>query len=537
MSPEIVLLPIQNAIYNFFITVSAQLWEIARTAMIQLHLITEIDLWLQSFFFGDAIDGVRLLTAAIVPWFFTIAALLAFSQQMISQIWAVKPANIKKSIFFLVLTLLYLQYGTQFWQEYVTTQRQWATFFMTDMFDALNSAPPGDSPFAEFTAYGTRPEHALLTLTDNRGDGRIDGGDIAYAYLLAAPADLIPDTTSIVDGQQGLPDTFYDTFYPYPQNILLWLTPSMTNDERTRAVALAFVGVVRMFTGYVVVGFSAMESLIWLMLTVSSALWMISLGLALPLSYFERTSRIVESLLELGLQMFLFSIIVGMMVALGTGMVILGAQTANASIALASTFFFAMMMIILIFRSFKFVGQSFNSFIGGASPVVGELKTPEALVVEGAGAVGTVALAAASGGISLAAGATLGQAAGAALGQFDTPYQAAAIGQMALPEGSTKDMAGEFFQGAVLSRAIPLGGAYLVGRSNQPPPETSQSTLAPESAGSAPPPPPAPGHHQFETPGADSVDSNPTITTSVPAGVSGTNDSDNSQAISTPGCI
>lgn len=470
MSPEIILLPLQNQLYSFLIVVASAIWENIRAAVVAILVVYEIDGWLQVNFFGEAIDGVRLLTAASIPLFFTVAVLFGVAQLMVSQLWTSKPVDLRKAVIYLILSLLYLQYGTQFWGDYVRVQREWSTEFMVSMMDELNNASASDSPFSFLAAVPTRPEQQIPTLTDNFSDGRIDGTDMVLAYALAEGDDVLNPGAdiAILDPTFGLPQDFYDIYFPEPTSLVLWLTPSMTNDDRVAAISLAFLGVVRMLSCAVIIAFAFLEALVYLILTCASAIWMMSFGLAAPLSFFERTSKIMGSLIELGIQMFIFSIILGLIMALGTGMVILGAQTGNATILLGASSFFGMMMIILLARSFRFIGQSFNSFVTGSSPVVGELRTPGQLVTSAAAGVGGFALGVATGGVSLAAGASLETAAGAALGQFNGPYQASAVGQLALPDDSpVKKQVSDFFQGATMARAVPLAGGYLLAQQQQ----------------------------------------------------------------------
>lgn len=477
MVDTLFLVPLQAWWYTQVKTICETAWEGARSLLVGGFYLQAVNNWLQTTLFGPAISHVAFISDGFLPLFATLAVwLLAFSY-LLSPLLHIRVVDWKKALLWFIFATFFFQYGPGLYIEVEQMRREFASTFYEVAFGQVEEAG-GIAPLAAI--HNGSNDVPLRALSNEfggfiEGDEFVDGLDIAMAYLLAGHGDVLapPET---------LPLDFVDNYFPEVANTIYWL--SYTPEQRNQYISLASLGIFRIILGVVIIIFGLAEQLIYLCLTISVGILFICLMIALPLSVFERTELMARSVLDMMLELFIFSAVVATFQAIVIGVVTTAAETLNPTLGLGASALGLCLEIVLLMRAVGTISDAFTRMFQAMSQVVGgRVMSPVEAAMAGVGAAGAAAVGIATAGVgaagTLMATGSLASAAGSALAGSDKLFNTAALGQMALPEGSAlKEKLSSYYEGALAQRMAPGMGGLLLRHDSFPPKEAAAQPSA-----------------------------------------------------------
>lgn len=472
MVDNLFILPLQQFIYYVALMIAATAWSGARALLLAGYLVQAVTAWLAESLFGPAIGEVAFLSSALIPAFATLAVFLLAISYLLSPFFHIRVVAWQKAVGWLLLGALFFQFAPGLYRDGETLRRALSSDFYQLVLGQANSAPA----IAPLAAIQTgQSEVPLAALSNHFGpyidtDQYVDGLDIAMAFLRAGARDVLQAPNVVPDDFLAL---YFRPSLPASQSPTFWL--SLTADERNQIMGAAVLGIFRIVLGYAIILFGLAEQLIYLALTIAMGVLFVSLSLALPFALFERTELMARAVLDMMLELFIFSAIVAALQAVIVGLVIAGAQTLNPALALGASGIGLVVESVLLVRSLGAIWDSLNRMFAAMSKVVGgRVLSPAEAAALGAqaatGAAGAaltagagLALAGGGAAVTLLSGGSKEQAAGALLSGSDALFNTAALGQMALPDGSRlKDSLAGVYEGMLAQRMAPGVGGLLL---------------------------------------------------------------------------
>jgi len=308
-------------------------------------------------------------------------------------------------------------------------------------------------------------------------DTGVDGLDMAMAYLMADAYDVlsppisphpvgrIPYKMMEDGGCVVFPDcnTFFDPRYSADE------FGSLKQDERQKAIGLAFQGVLRLGTGIILALFGLIEQIIYFVLAIAFGVAFASLFIAIIFAFFKHTEPIAWSVFNLILELFIQSLITSLMLSLVMGFVVIGAQTGNGVVLLGAGFVGMILSFGLFVSALKSVlnagsrlFQSFGQITGGSIVSTGAMV----------GYAGSLA----SGAATAAGGGSAGQVAGATFGNSKLAQQAYYASRSLGEDSMLGSFADSFAEGAAAKQfGGPVGG-YMLGAGEKKSQQQAQQT-------------------------------------------------------------
>src|SRR5574341_883636 len=423
MVDNLFILPLQQFIYYVALMIAATAWSGARALLLAGYLVQAVTAWLAESLFGPAIGEVAFLSSALIPAFATLAVFLLAISYLLSPFFHIRVVAWQKAVGWLLLGALFFQFAPGLYRDGETLRRALSSDFYELVLGQANSAPA----IAPLAAIQTgQSEVPLAALSNHFGpyidtDQYVDGLDIAMAFLRAGARDVLQAPNVVPDDFLAL---YFRPSLPASQSPTFWL--SLTADERNQIMGAAVLGIFRIILGYAVISFGLAERLVYLALTLAMGVLFVSLSLALPFALFERTELMARAVLDMMLELFIFSAIVAALQAVIVGLVIAGAQTLNPALALGASGIGLVVESVLLVRSLGAIWDSLNRMFAAMSKVVGGrvLSPAEAAALGAQAATGAA-------GAALTAGAGLALAGGGAA--------------VTLLSGGSKEQAAEHF--------------------------------------------------------------------------------------------
>lgn len=471
MVDTLFIIPLQRFIYSVCRMAAVASWSGARALILSGYVVMSSTDFYTDFLFGPAISEVALISNAVIPMFATIAVLLLAFSYMLSPIVKIRVVVWQKALGWLLLATLFFNSAPGMYVEGEQMRRALADdFYQIILQQSPESGPP---PLAAVqTGANDVPLNPLQNYFGSyvAGDQYIDGLDMALAFTHASAQDVLTAPTD-------LPDGFVEAYFPPESGPVFWL--SMTDEERNEVITLAILGIIRLWLSYAIATFGILEQLIYFCLAISAGLLFISLLITLPFALFERTELMARSVLDMILELFIFSTIAATLQAVTVGMVLSGAQTLNPTLTLGAAFIGGVIEVLVLFRALGTIWDAMNRMFVAMSQVVGgKVLSPGEAAAAGAKAAAGVATAAVTAGAGLAvagagalttaaAGGSGAQVAGAALAGSNRLFNVAALGQMTLPDGALKDKLQGFYEGAIAQRVMPVAGGLVLPRLQQ----------------------------------------------------------------------
>ncbi len=488
MADTLFIVPIQMWVYWVVRALAVHIWLANRAGLLAGLMIQLATDWITTDLFGPAIGDFTFLSEGLFPTFFTIAVLLLAISYLIAPFFQVRVVDMQKAAGWLLFALLFYEFGPGLYVSGEQVRRAISSEFYGQVLEQANSTPTGGS-MALLSNIAAGPDDAMGALDNQFGafvptDQYVDGLDIAMAYTLSTGDDVVYSLTD-------LPTAFDEEYFDPARGPLFFLT--MTPQERTDSINEGLTGVTRLLLSYVIIFFGLFEQAIYLCLSIAMGILFISMGIAILFAFFERTEMMARTLIDMWLELFIFSVIVAMLQAFIVGFVTLGARTLNPTMTLGASLIGGIVMCVLLLKAVSTIWDALNRLFAAMGQLVGgRLMSPAEAGVAAAGAAAGTALTIATAGAGMAvtamAGGTLAQVAGSALSGSDMLYNTAALGSMVLPDSSPmKESAQGFYEGALSNRMLgPVGGLMLRERgesSATSPAESPVQTAAPASGG------------------------------------------------------
>ncbi len=463
MADTLFIVPIQMWVYGMVRNTAIRFWLFNRAFLLAGFLIEALTDWLSTEFFGPAISDISILSEGLMPTFFMIATLLLVASYLIAPWFRVRVVDWQKALGWLLFALLFYQAGPGLYIEGENMRRSISSEFYGQI---LTQTEGTAAPTMLGTIATGSDDNSMGTLANQFGayipsDQYVDGLDLAMSYSLSTGEDVIEALTS-------LPADFRDEYFDPTQGPLFFLT--MTAEERTDSINEGLTGISRLIFSLIIIFFGLVEQMIYLSLSISAGVLFLSMSIAILFSFFERTEMMARTLLDMWLELFILSVIISVMQAFVVGIVMLGARTANPTLALGAATLGAPVMLVLLKKALGTIWDALNRMFTAMSQVVGGKLTSPAeaglsAAQSAAGLALSVATAGVGAGVAMAAGGSLAQVAGSALSGSDALYNAAAMGSMVLPEGSPlSETAGGFYEGALAQRMLGPAGGLMLGR-------------------------------------------------------------------------
>jgi len=207
----------------------------------------------------------------------------------------------------------------------------------------------------------------LFANTTRLGAGQLDGIDLAASYLFAGEGDL----NGTVNAGSGLPPGVMQKFFrtcagtacatPWPDN-------GMDEQARQDALAKAFDGLVRMFTGFMPVVFALEQPLVYLTLAVATAILLTALLATLMFAFFRPTESLPIAILQSYLRLFILTYLLSLFIGLLVGFLKFWADSNSWVAFLGASWFVAALMLPLVLMSFKTINQALTAALHGQNP-------------------------------------------------------------------------------------------------------------------------------------------------------------------------
>ena len=480
MVDSLFLVPLEIFFYGLGLTVCWRVWALAQALLVAGYVIQSLTAWVQTDIFGPSIDQVSFISDGLLPLFATVAVwVLAFSY-LASPLMKIRVVDWKKALGWFVLATIFFQYGPGLYLEAEHLRRQLGSTFYSVVIERAEEADGHAALGRIHAAQGEIPMGELenqFAYIFHENDQYIDGLDIAMAYTLSGSADVLEPVTE-------LPQTFSDAFFPPEADTEYWLDYS--NEVRLNYIGMEIVGIFRLLLGFVLIFFGVMEQLIYLCLAISAGILFIDLMIALPFALFERTELMARSILDMMLELFIFTAIIATLQALVIGVITVAAETLNPTLAFGAAAMGLIFEVVLLLRAVGTITDSSKRMFQAMSQVVGgRIMSPGEAAMAGMTAAGAAAVGLATAGVgavgTLAATGSLASAAGAAMSGSNQLFNTAALGQMALPEGSAlKEKLSGFYEGALAQRMMPGMGGLLLRKDGKVPKEHAQAEASAE---------------------------------------------------------
>ncbi|MBN1310692.1 MAG: hypothetical protein JXB30_04665 [Anaerolineae bacterium] len=484
MVDSLFIVPLQIFFYDLSTSFCEFVWGAARAMLLGGYLVQWFASWLKTALFGPSISGVAAISLdasehGILGIFATFAVFLLAFSYLLSPFVHIRVVDWKKALMWFLLALLFFQIGPELYTDVEDARRGLSSVFYDIVFPQIenaNGAAPGLEPLSDI---GNSPTDVTLNPLVNHfkpyipDDHYEDGLDIAMAYTLSNAEDVLfaPENLPVNSGESL---NFKDEYFPELDDTS-WL--SYESDDRIGFITDAWAGIFRLLLSFFFIIFGLLEQLIYLCLTIATGILFIDLAIALPFALFERTELMARSVLDMILELFIFSAIVAMLQAVVMGIVFTAAGTQSPTLAFGAAAIGLLFETVFLIRAWGAITDALSRMFKAMSQVVGgQVMAPSDLAMAGATMAGTAALGIATGGASLAASGigaattlastgSMATAAGSAMAGSDKLFHTATMGQRMLPEGSAlKEKLGQFQEGTIAQRMMPgLGGALLLG--------------------------------------------------------------------------
>ncbi len=460
MADTLFIVPFMQVVYGLLFNIAVQVWGLDRALLLaglQVELFTE---WLTANLFGPTITRFVLLSKGLFPTFVTVAMLLLAIGYLAAPFFKLRIVQPGKGLAWLVFAVVFYQAGPGLYVQGEQLRRQLSAEFYVKALQQTSNA----GALGALGSASSGQDVPLQPLGNQFGgyapdDKYVDGLDIAMSYDLATGDEVVQPPAQ-------LPVAFAEAYFNQQKGSVYFLT--MSPSERTASLNQGVSGILRLLFTFVIIPFGIVEQLIYLALAISMGILFLSMSIAILFSLFQATEPMAKTLIDMWLELFIFSVVAAVIQAFIVGFVVTAANTLNPTLTVGASLIGLITMSILARRAFGAIWDSLNRFTsalsqttGGRIASLGEAGLAAAKTGAGAAlAVGTAGLGA---GVTLAAGGSALQAAGSALAGSDNLFSAAALGSLALPAGSSlKPVADQLYEGALSNRILgPAGGLML----------------------------------------------------------------------------
>ncbi|HUN08261.1 MAG TPA: hypothetical protein PLQ56_16765 [Aggregatilineales bacterium] len=479
--------------YNLLLNLAGLHWGLLRGFIMMGYIVEVINRWLAQNAFSPLIQMTNDTLEVAVGLAFVVALFVLGITYLLAAIIRLDVVSPRSAILWYIAGSLFFAVGPSLYQGMNDFRMTVAEGFYLSALNGLQGSVGGT--FGSLSqvqsadlGIGAICDHLGVYLPGATGAGRIDGLDVALAYLRADGPDVMGYPQPFFS--PGCPPHFFNPLTgayvsPIPQE---WYFPGsyfdvnqgaalsfdiLTDAERAASIAVASSSQGRLLTAWPLVLFGVVEQLVFLLITIAQGLTFISFGVAILFAFFKRTEAIANSIVNQWIELIVQTVIIALIQALVVALFLAGTAAGNGMVVLGVGLICLVFMLITLWSGVKAVWNSFNRLFSAFSQAAGgTILTP----AQAGGAAGTAGVMAAGGAVAIGSsslagmtamdmGATRAQTAGLTLGSV-TPLTSAARTLAYLPgvrNTALGEAAEQFLEGATTRRvAGPVLGMMLL---------------------------------------------------------------------------
>jgi hypothetical protein len=479
--------------YNLLLNLAGLHWGLLRGFIMMGYIVEVINRWLAQNAFSPLIQMTNDTLEVAVGLAFLVALFVLGITYLLAAIIRLDVVSPRSAIVWYIAGSLFFAVGPSLYQGMNDFRMTIAEGFYLSALNGLQGSVGGafgslGQVQSADLGIGAICDHLGVYLPGATGAGRIDGLDVALAYVRADGPDVMGYPQPFFS--PGCPTHLFNPLTgayvsPLPQE---WYFPgsyfdvaqgpplafdTMTDAQRAASIALASSSQGRLLTAWPLVLFGVVEQLVYLLITIAQGLTFISFGVAILFAFFKRTEAIANSIVNQWIELIVQTVIIALIQALVVALFLAGTAAGNGMVVLGIGLVCLVFMLITLWSGIKAVWNSFNRLFGAFNQAAGgTIVTP----AQAGGAAATAGLVAAGGALAIGSsslagmtamdmGATRAQTAGLTLGGV-TPLTSAARTLTYLPgvrNTALGEAAEQFVEGATTRRvAGPVLGMMLL---------------------------------------------------------------------------
>ncbi|MBN8590751.1 MAG: hypothetical protein J0M33_03290 [Anaerolineae bacterium] len=479
--------------YNLLLNLAGLHWGLLRGFIMMGYIVEVINRWLAQNAFSPLIQMTNDTLEVAIGLAFVVALFVLGITYLLAAIIRLDVVSPRSAILWYIAGSLFFAVGPSLYQGMNDFRMTVAEGFYLSALNGLQGSVGGT--FGSLSqvqsadlGIGAICDHLGVYLPGATGAGRIDGLDVALAYLRADGPDVMgypqpffspgcpPHFFNPLTGAyvSSIPQEWYfpGSFFDVNQGAALSFD-ILTDAERAASIAVASSSQGRLLTAWPLVLFGVVEQLVFLLITIAQGLTFISFGVAILFAFFKRTEAIANSIVNQWIELIVQTVIIALIQALVVALFLAGTAAGNGMVVLGVGLICLVFMLITLWSGVKAVWNSFNRLFSAFSQAAGgTILTP----AQAGGAVATAGVMAAGGAVAIGSsslagmttmdmGATRAQTAGLTLGGV-TPLTSAARTLAYLPgvrNTALGEAAEQFLEGATTRRvAGPVLGMMLL---------------------------------------------------------------------------
>ncbi|MBN8590672.1 MAG: hypothetical protein J0M33_02895 [Anaerolineae bacterium] len=479
--------------YNLLLNLAGLHWGLLRGFIMMGYIVEVINRWLAQNAFSPLIQMTNDTLEVAVGLAFLVALFVLGITYLLAAIIRLDVVSPRSAIVWYIAGSMFFAVGPSLYQGMNDFRMTVAEGFYLSALNGLQGSVGGT--FGSLSqvqsadlGIGTICDHLGVYLPGATDAGRIDGLDVALAYLRADGPDVMGYPQPFYS--PGCPTHLYNPLTgayvsPIPQE---WYFPGsyfdvaqgpalsfdiMTDAQRAASIALASSSQGRLLTAWPLVLFGVVEQLVFLLITIAQGLTFISFGVAILFAFFKRTEAIANSIVNQWIELIVQTVIIALIQALVVALFLAGTAAGNGMVVLGVGLICLVFMLITLWSGVKAVWNSFNRLFSAFSQAAGgtiitpaqagsAAATAGVMAAGGALAIGSSSLA---GMTAMDMGVTRAQTAGLTFGGV-TPLTSAARTLAYLPgvrNTALGEAAEQFVEGATTRRvAGPVLGMMLL---------------------------------------------------------------------------
>ncbi len=479
--------------YNLLLNLAGLHWGLLRGFIMMGYIVEMINRWLAQNAFTPLIQMTNDTLQVAVGLAFIIALFVLGITYLLAAFVRLEVVNPRSAILWYIAGALFFSIGPSLYQGMNEFRLSIAEGFYLSALNGIQGSAGGafnNLGLVQSSDLGTGTicDHLGVYLPGAAGASRIDGLDVALAYLRADGPDVMGYPQPLYS--PGCPTHLYNpltgayvssipqewffagSYFDATQSPPLSFA-TMTDAERAASIAMASSSQGRLLTAWPLVLFGIVEQLAYLLITIAQGLTFVSFSVAILFAFFKRTEAIANSIVNQWIELIVQTVIIALIQALVVALFLAGTTASNSMVVLGIGLICLVFMLITLWSGVKAVWNSFNRLFNAFSQAAGgtiitpaqaggTMATAGLLTAGGAVAVGSGALAGMS---ALNSGATPAQAVGLTFGNVQGLTSAART--LAYLPGvrntSLGEAAEQFTEGALVRRvAGPLVGRMLL---------------------------------------------------------------------------
>jgi|GEM_PF-508388 len=413
--------------YNIAHVAADFMWAISRvltTASVGIGILNQ---WIAVNFFQPMIQMTSTTMKPIVGVFLFAALCVLGISYLLAAFIRLNVVSLRSVIVWWIAGGFFFSLGPSFYLSMRNLNQALSSVFQGSAVDVLK----GQNPFQQLAggdAQASNPIYAMTPLCSNfngylnSAKGVINGLDVSLSFQKADGYDVIGGGTKCLGGGDtlDLPRRWFDAngFFDAAKAPGSWppmvTCPANANPcdydglvqvevaKMQASVNLTFAGIMREWQSIPLGWFAVTEQLVGLCLICAQGLTFISFACAILFAFFRRTEPIAMAIVDQWLSLIVQSIVIALVQGMTLALYLAAAKSGSPLVTMAVSTAALVFMIILVVSGLKAVWSSFNKLFEAFGQASGGVFLSPG---QAGGMVAGAAIAAGTGGASLAAGA------------------------------------------------------------------------------------------------------------------------------------